>query len=119
MRPTREMYEREIAELKDVELQLLLEIAELKDSLDKYDKGYKGSCYACEPVGELNVKLTAKIAELKASLHEAIQLLHGSQADAIREMLADVDIGYDSMYQEIEVIEVTDVIKYIESLEKE
>ena len=39
MRPTREMYEKEIAELKDVELQLLLEIAELKAEVN----------YWCDP----------------------------------------------------------------------
>ena len=27
--------------------------------------GYQGCCYACEPVGELNVKLQAEIAELR------------------------------------------------------
>ena len=33
--------------------------------MDTDESGYKGSCYACEPVGELNVRLAAEIAELK------------------------------------------------------
>jgi len=33
---------------------------ELEEELSRYRDGYKGGCYACEPVGELNVKLEAE-----------------------------------------------------------
>lgn len=44
------------------------EIERLREELDNYKNGYKGACYACEPVGELNVKHAAEIERLRASL---------------------------------------------------
>ena len=40
----------------------------LEDELSHYQDGYKGSCYACEVVGERNVSLEAEIAQLRAEL---------------------------------------------------
>lgn len=56
----------------------------------------------------------AKIAELEENLHETIQLLHGSQADAIREMLVNMkDLHYDPA-----MLVIQDVKEYADSLEK-
>ncbi len=41
--------------------QLKEENADLMEILSKYRDGYQGSCYACEPVGELNQKLELQI----------------------------------------------------------
>jgi 3'-phosphoadenosine 5'-phosphosulfate sulfotransferase (PAPS reductase)/FAD synthetase len=35
-----------------------------QEELNRYRMGYQGSCYACEPVGELNQKLTSLVREL-------------------------------------------------------
>jgi hypothetical protein len=40
------------------------ENADLMEILAKYRDGYQGSCYACEPVGELNQKLELQIKAL-------------------------------------------------------
>ena len=59
-----------------------------------------------------NMKLKDKIAELEANLHEAIQLLHGSQADAIREMLDSTNciafLSYSFMYEYADKLEKSD-----------
>ena len=44
------------------------EIAQLREELARYQDGYKGSCYACEVVGERNVSLEAEVAQLRAEL---------------------------------------------------
>ena len=36
-------------------------IEELEEELDRFRNGYKGSCYACEPVGEENERLRAAL----------------------------------------------------------
>ena len=38
-------------------------IEELEAELDKFHNGYKGACYACEPVGEQNEKLQAEVRD--------------------------------------------------------
>ena len=43
------------------------------DYLERYEQGYKGSCYACEPVGEKNVELNKRIAELELRLRAEAQ----------------------------------------------
>lgn len=48
----------------------------LKAEVEMYRAGYKGACYACEPVGELNVKLEAKIARLR-EFYVAHKPIHG------------------------------------------
>jgi uncharacterized protein (DUF885 family) len=38
----------------------------LEEENDRYCNGYKGGCWACESVGELNIKQRDRIAELEA-----------------------------------------------------
>ena len=54
------------------------EIAQLREELARYQDGYKGSCYACEVVGERNVSLEAEIAQLRARLREVQEIYTGS-----------------------------------------
>jgi len=51
---------KEVSNLKH----LKQENADLIEMLAKYRDGYQGSCYACEPVGELNQKLQKEKSEL-------------------------------------------------------
>ena len=95
--------------------------------MDTDENGYKGACYACEPVGELNVKLTAEIAELKSDramlksmvgkLNKELDLYEGRgyparkvRADAIREMVDKESGGFD--------MPVTQMIEYADNLEQ-
>ena len=55
----------------------------------------------------------AEVAELKANLHETIELLHGSQADAIREMAMKLGNGDDNYWFTVAAIN-----KYADKLEK-
>ena len=77
--------------------------------MDTDENGYSGACYACEPVGELNVKLTAEIAELEEKLKSqeshiveevtAMFRVHTAKAkaDAIREMAGEfISLAPDS-----------------------
>jgi len=41
------------------------EVARLREELDRLKRGCQGSCYACEPVGEMNLKLEAEVARLR------------------------------------------------------
>lgn len=53
-------------------------IAELETELVRYRDGYKGSCYACEPVGEANQRLEDQLALERAEnrrLREALEEL--------------------------------------------
>ncbi len=38
----------------------------LCETISRYENGYKGGCYACEPVGELNMGLSEQIVALEA-----------------------------------------------------
>ena len=42
------------------------EIVQLQEELAQYKHGYKGACYACEPVGELNIKQADEIKRLRS-----------------------------------------------------
>ena len=44
------------------------EIERLREVIHKYKHGYKGSCYACEPVGELNKAQSDEIERLRKAL---------------------------------------------------
>ncbi len=44
---------------------------EMLEELNLYRKGYKGACYACEPVGELNQKLKLT---LKKIINDGVEL---------------------------------------------
>lgn len=62
-----ELCNEKIAELtKEVKnlRHLKQENVDLMEMLAKYRDGYQGSCYACEPVGELNQKLELQITAL-------------------------------------------------------
>jgi len=41
------------------------EVARLREELDRLKRGCQGSCYACEPVGAMNLKLEAEVARLR------------------------------------------------------
>jgi len=67
-----ELCNEKIAELTKEVLQLRhlkQENADLMEILAKYRDGYQGSCYACEPVGELNQKLELQVT----ALHKIIE----------------------------------------------
>jgi hypothetical protein len=53
------------------------EITRLTEEVERLKSGYQGACYACEPVGELNLKLTARVSELEAALDDAISYIVG------------------------------------------
>jgi len=44
-------------------------IAELEEELNRYRHGYRGGCYACEQVAQLNIKLEAQLASAKQADH--------------------------------------------------
>ena len=46
------------------------EVARLREELDRLKRGCQGSCYACEPVGEMNLKLEAEVARLRERIAE-------------------------------------------------
>jgi len=46
------------------------EIARLREELDRLKRGCQGSCYACEPVGEMNLKLEAEVARLRRQIEK-------------------------------------------------
>lgn len=62
----------------------------LKNELDKYKNGYKGACYACEPVGELNLKQRDTIDALASALRKAMDDTPGWY-DAARAALARLE----------------------------
>ena len=67
-----ELCNEKITELTKEVLQLRhlkQENADLMEILAKYRDGYQGSCYACEPVGELNQKLELQVT----ALHKIIE----------------------------------------------
>ena len=43
-------------------------MAALRETLDRYENGYKGACYACESVGEANALLEAKLEAMWEAL---------------------------------------------------
>jgi len=55
---TSRQLERELAEKSN-------EVARLREELDRLKRGCQGSCYACEPVGAMNLKLEAEVARLR------------------------------------------------------
>jgi len=60
------------------------ENADLTEILAKYRDGYQGSCYACEPVGELNQKLELRLTayqKMVEGAYEAIEKLKKENSD--------------------------------------
>lgn len=47
------------------------EVLALRKQLDQYEKGLKGACLTCEPVGILNQKLEQQLAEANELLKKA------------------------------------------------
>jgi len=47
-------------------------IARLREELDRLKRGCQGSCYACKPVGEMNLKLEAEVAKLRELLKKVL-----------------------------------------------
>ena len=89
--------------------------------MDTDENGYKGACYACEPVGELNVRLAAEIAELKAEIEELH--LHPNldksivqfKANAIKEMLSSMLPKFAGIQSKLVV---KDMYHYADNLEQ-
>lgn len=63
--------EREVASLKkDRDF--------LSDTIDQYKRGAKGACYACEVVGEYNLKLEKEIELLTSKINNIIKQFDSS-----------------------------------------
>ena len=56
---------------------------DLEEELDKYRNGYKGACYACEPVGEQNERLQARVTELEAVLRGYVKATTGQESATV------------------------------------
>jgi len=63
--------EAQIIKLKARVERLTADNERLKARVEEYKNGYKGACYCCEPVGELNLKLQAVRNAAKDWLLEA------------------------------------------------
>jgi cell division septum initiation protein DivIVA len=73
-----ELCNEKIAELTKEVLQLRhlkQENADLMEILAKYRDGYQGSCYACEPVGELNQKLELRLTAYQKMVEGASETI--------------------------------------------
>lgn len=79
--------ERESQMYKEVKnlRHLKQENVDLMEMLAKYRDGYQGSCYACEPVGELNQKLELQIKALHKIIDGAKETI-----DKLKKDLQDV-----------------------------
>lgn len=56
---------------------LRAENSDLKEGLHRYANGYQGSCYACEPVGMMNVAVRAENERLRGERDTAWAELRG------------------------------------------
>ena len=73
-----ELCDEKIAELTKEVLQLRdlkQENVDLMEILAKYRDGYQGSCYACEPVGELNQKLELRLTAYQKMVEGASETI--------------------------------------------
>ena len=85
----REISHSEAHEIQGLERDLarkIKECAELEAELYLYRKGHQGACYACEPVGELNVRLEA---ELERTINAIHQYMMTTQQQASKERLVE------------------------------
>lgn len=64
-------------QLSDANRELRAENSDLKEGLHRYANGYQGSCYACEPVGMMNVALRAENERLRGERDTAWAELRG------------------------------------------
>lgn len=76
------LLEEEVSRLKDVlkdESEMFTRMAytiyDLEKKIDQFKEGYEGCCTTCEPVGALNVKLTAEVERLTKIVSEMKRLL--------------------------------------------
>jgi prefoldin subunit 5 len=79
-----EIIDELMKEIKDLR-HLKQENVDLMEMLAKYRDGYQGSCYACEPVGELNQKLELQIKALHKIIDGAKETI-----DKLKKDLQDV-----------------------------
>jgi hypothetical protein len=61
--------------------ELEAEREEILEELRQYANGYKGACYACEPVGMLNQKLTAELDRLREAATRVRQMVDAQALD--------------------------------------
>lgn len=68
------------------------ENARLREEVTVYAEGYKGACYACEPVGELNMKLRAENERQRGLLSWAAgRLLDAGDVEGHERVLAALE----------------------------
>jgi hypothetical protein len=53
------------------------EVARLREENECFKRGCQGSCYACEPVGEMNLKLEAEVARLREAIKPFLRFANG------------------------------------------
>tara|TARA_R110002020_G_scaffold287099_1_gene502562 strand:+ start:12777 stop:13103 length:327 start_codon:yes stop_codon:yes gene_type:complete len=63
---------------------LVDQIEALQEELDRYRNGFKGSCYACEVVGELNVELEACVSILTQENTEVQDEVYRLEAENVK-----------------------------------
>ena len=76
------LLEEEVSRLKSVlkdESEVFTHMAymiyDLEKKIDQFKEGYEGCCTTCEPVGALNVKLTAEVERLNEIISKMRGLL--------------------------------------------
>jgi regulator of replication initiation timing len=90
-----ELFDEKISELTKEVIQLRhlkQENVDLIEMLAKYRDGYQGSCYACEPVGELNQKLELQVKALHKIIDGAKETI-----DKLNKELYDVKMENNSL----------------------
>lgn len=103
---------------------------DLEEELDKYRNGYKGACYACEPVGEQNERLTALYDQM-VRVNGNMKVENDRLEDEIERLTTDRDewerlwkkasVSVIDLQDEIEKLKEDrlDVKEYIAKLEAE
>ena len=61
-------------ELFDVALELRTRAEKAEVEIERLRNGMQGSCYCCEPVGEMNQKLESEVERLKEQLKRAVEI---------------------------------------------
>ena len=56
-------YVEDVTVLREGIATLEAQLAAERERVSQYEEGYKGSCYACEPVALRNISLEAELAE--------------------------------------------------------
>ena len=71
------------------------------DVLAKYEHGYKGSCYACEPCGEKNVELEASTAAMQPIIDAAIAFVVAENMDPLGPYVAQRRRTLNALHDEV------------------